>query len=111
MILTRFLWLLALALAASALLLVVSMPARSQVLAQIPTPMKPVKRMPYVPAEVPDAPAQPLPAPSSQERPSDLRSPAEPPALRYVRLPYGVVACSLDPQGQQVCGNGAWLAQ
>jgi hypothetical protein len=103
------------------LLLLAPGPARGQrdpaldVILDMPPPVplgKITRRQPYVP-----------PAPPAQEAapafPADWRptvrpaeDPAMPPAtgrLRYVPMP-GIISCSINPAGEQVCGAGYWFA-
>jgi hypothetical protein len=101
----------------AALLLLLAGPALAQrdprldvVLDVPPVPLgKITRRQPYVP-----------PAPLADKAvPADWRptvrpaeDPAVPPApgrLRYVPMP-GIMSCSIDPAGREVCGAGYWFA-
>jgi hypothetical protein len=75
-----------------------------------PVPLgKITRRQPYVPPATLAAPAVP-----GDWRPTvrPAEDPAVPPAtgrLRYVPMP-GIMSCSIDPAGREVCGAGYWFA-
>ena len=67
-------------------------------LAQIaPVPLGEIRRAPFEPKVEIEAPP---PKPRQTERPK----------LWWQPLPPGWVACSIDPYGRNVCGNGYWAA-
>jgi hypothetical protein len=71
-----------------------------------PTPLPPIKREPYSPKVEPPVVRTPR---DDYIKLQEAPFAVPPPTFKLIRLPRGAQACSLDPQGEQVCGNSVWL--